>query len=500
MMKSRLLRRALLALGAATLLTPLMGSANGAAPDLAPRIYGGNPVPGSPYAVALSIFDGRLWSGICSAAMWRPRVLITNAHCVTTTGSTANAAGFTVFPPGATTIRFADYLEGQAPVNVVGVVIAPGYVNSSQAVEPNDIAVLILDADLAPGAFTRLATREEATRWAAQNAPVEHVGYGLTGPGALPQVPFSVTLPLLRYQQITPLGSTFRTAQSQTQGICPGDSGSPALVTNELGPLLLGVIAGGSGPCIPGSRGNPANVGFVAIDYLNTLNQGLSAAGYVPIPGAPQNIALQARNRDVVVRWEVPVISPGTVVDYHVIDPTGAVICTSATTSCTVSNLADGQYGFTVRARNADNEGNANPIQVETAVRISPPQQMQPPTVRRTPSGAPRVTFNTSIGDSSAVVTGYVVRDNRNKVVCRVSANPPEKAEPATRTCTPKLTKSGTYRFRVQALTEMGNSPASGSSKAIQVKPPSSPPTQRPSRPAPPSPPTPTPKPEADIS
>ena len=437
---------------------------------LEPRVYGGAPVPGNPAAVALSISDGRLWTGSCTAAMWKPRVLITNAHCVTVAGTNTFAPGFTVFPPGANAVRFANFLEGQSSVNVIGVWVPSTYVNSSQAVEPNDIAVLLLDADLAPAAFTRLATTDEVTRWAAQNVPVEHVGYGLTGPRQVTTVPNAVTLPLQAFAPNSPVGSIFRTAQSATQGICPGDSGSPVFRMNELGSILLGVIAGGRAACISESQVSPANVGFVASGYLTTLNQGLSAAGYPTIPSAPINISQSARNRDVTITWELPQISPETVLEYHVIDPNGAVVCASESTSCTIKGLPDGPYSFTVRARNAQDEGDATPAPRDRVSVIAPPQQMQPPTVRGTTRNNARIRFSTGIGQSSALVTRYIVRDNANKVVCRIDANPAGTPEPATRACTVKLEKKGLYRFRVLAQTGMGNSPISGLSNRVRVR------------------------------
>lgn len=467
---SRVLRRALIASLSAMLILAPSAAAAQTAPELRPRIYGGAPVPGSPYAVALSIFDGRAWSGICTAAMWRPRVLITNAHCVTTMGTSANAAGFTVFPPGAAAVRFSNFLQGQSTANVIGLWTPSNYVNTTQSVEPNDVAVLVLDTDLAPGAFSRLATADEAARWVQSNAPIQHVGYGSTGPGVLPQVPYAVTLPLLSYRPDGRLGSEFRTAQSQTQGICPGDSGSPAFFTGDQGAILLGVIAGGVGPCIPNSRGTPSNVGFVTIDYLTTLNQGLSAAGYPTVPGAPQSITLQARNRDVAVRWQPPVISPETIVDYHVIDAAGLVVCATTETNCTISGIPDGTVGFTVRARNSENEGDARPIAPSSRVNIAPPQQMRSPLVRKASDKSARITIRTSIGNSSAVVNRYLVRDNRGKIVCRINAASPDQVEPPRRSCTAKLAKAGTYRFRVVAETGMGATPPSAPSKPLTIR------------------------------
>jgi hypothetical protein len=463
--------RRFLPLAAAALLLSLFGvpQAN-ASESLQSRIYGGVAVPGNPTAVALSIFDGRFWSGSCTAAMWKPRLLITNAHCVTVQGSNAIAPGITVFPPGGAAVRFANFLEGQSSANVIGVWLPSTYVNSSQTVEPNDIAVLVLDTDLAPAGFTRLATTDEATRWAAQNIPVEHVGYGLTGPRVTTTVPNAITLPLLTFNANSPIGSTFRTAQNASQGICPGDSGSPVFRVNELGNLLIGVIAGGRAACISPTQSNPANVGFAASGYIPMLNEGLRSVGYPTMPSAPINISQQARNRDITVTWEPPQTSPETVIEYHVVDGNGTVVCASEATSCTISGLPDASYSFTVRARNAQDEGDATPAPLDRLSVIAPPQQMQPPTVRANERGNIRVRFLTSIGASSAAVTQYVVRNNANKVVCRIDANSDGTPEPQSRACTVKLEKKGTYRFRVLARTEMGNSPVSGLSNRVRVR------------------------------
>lgn len=434
------------------------------------RIYGGLPVPGNPAAVALSISDGRLWVGSCTAAMWKPRVLITNAHCITVSGTNSLAPGIAVFPPGGNAVRFANLLEGQSTANVIGAWLPATYVNSSQAVEPNDIAVLVLDADLGPAAFTRLATTDEGARWAAQNLAMEHVGYGLTGPRAVTTVPHAVTLPLQSFVPNSPIGAIFRTAQSAEQGICPGDSGSPVFRMNELGSFLLGVIAGGRAPCISDSQVSPANVGFAASGYIPMLNEGLRAAGYPTMPSAPTNISQQARNRDVTITWEPPQVSPETVVEYHVVDANGAVVCASQTTTCTISGLPDGSYTYTVRARNAQDEGDATPAPPERVSVVAPPQQMQAPTVRATARGNARIRFSTNIGNSSAVVNQYIVRNNANKVVCRIDANPAGTPEPRNRACTVKLEKKGMFRFRVIARTEMGNSPISGLSNRVRVR------------------------------
>ncbi|MCF8530720.1 MAG: trypsin-like serine protease, partial [Candidatus Nanopelagicales bacterium] len=73
-----------------------------------PRIYGGTPATGNPGVAALAINTGSSWSGSCSAAVWKPRILLTAAHCVTADGPTQNVAGLAVFPPGAVAIQYSN--------------------------------------------------------------------------------------------------------------------------------------------------------------------------------------------------------------------------------------------------------------------------------------------------------------------------------------------------------------------------------------------------------
>jgi hypothetical protein len=333
-------------------------------------------------------------------------------------------------------------------------------------VEPNDVAVLLLDQELAPSGFTRLATTDEMARWTVQQAPIDHVGYGLVGPGQSTNVPQATTLPLVLFDPTSRFGSVFRTAQSPTQGICSGDSGSPAYRVDPAGVLLLGVMAGGSAPCISSAATQYNNVGFFGMGYLLTLNESLRAAGRPTIPSAPQNITASARNAEVVVGWEVPTVSPETVVGYDVVDGNGAVVCAATGTTCTVAQLPDGQYQFNVRSRNAEGEGDALPGGASAEVRA--PARMSAPAVRKV-KGAPRITFRTLAGSTSAVVAAYVVRDGKGNRVCRVDLTTDRQRNVRTLNCAlPE--RPGTYRFTVTALTEMGNTPVSARSKPYRVR------------------------------
>jgi len=199
-------------------------------------------------------------------------------------------------------------------------------------------------------------------------------------------------------------------------------------------------------------------VGFSAIDYLDLVNQALVGAGYPSIPSAPTQIALQPVNNSVVVTWLAPAISPETVVGYDVVDPNGLVACTAVTLSCTVPNLPDGEHSFTVRARNAQGEGNAIPASVSAVT--ATPSQMAPPTLTKK-----LIKFTTLRGTTTAVVSQYRIVDVKGKRICTIkNFNPNAK----TLSC-PLPSKAGIYRFRVLAVTQMGQTPPSGLSVKVRV-------------------------------
>ncbi|MHB1212846.1 MAG: trypsin-like serine protease [Candidatus Nanopelagicales bacterium] len=429
------------------------------------RIYGGSATPGNPGVVALAINRGGAWVALCSAALWRPRLLLTAAHCVTNPGSGTLADGLAVFPPGAPAQVYSNTgPQGASPVRVVRWTVPDGYVNGNGRVSPHDIAVVELESDLGVPAFSRLASRFELGAWTSAQAAVDHAGYGLIGPGLTSQLPHSVSLPLLSYSPGSTLGDTFATAQDETKGMCPGDSGGPVVRTTGEGRYLIGVEVGSNSPCQSPPSPTIFNVGTAASGYLAFLNSALVGVGYAAIPGAPGQVTASGANRDVTVQWQAPALSPETVTGYDVLDESGAVVCQAQTTSCVIPAVADGQHGYAVRSRNVDGEGDADPIAAGAAVVIAPPPQMAAPRAVVSKEGVVTARFPGLSGSTTAIVDRYLVTDGKGTVLCRVLPD-----ERRMRSCR-FAPGPGTYRLRVVAQTGLGRSPVSPPSVRVRVR------------------------------
>ena len=453
--------RAVLACLAGTAL--LVGTSWAAPAHGRPAISGGTSAAGSGAVVAIATYDGRAWR-VCSAALLRPRVLVTAAHCMTRPGTNERVSKVRVFAPGARARVYSNTGPRRpSPVRVQKWWLGADIVRDS-TVRRDDVAVLLLNADLGPQAFTRIADRADLTRWRAAKVPVVHQGYGGTDTRRYSPTPQTVALPLTGLALGSSLGPTFSTASTAQQTLCTGDSGSPAFVIQGTSAYLLGTMAGAQGPCALTPREAPADLGLATIGYLPIINAAFAEAGYQQIPSAPQRVNQRARNRDVTITWTPPSVAPTAVSGYDVVDAAGTVVCQSATTSCTVSGLPDGTYAYAVRARNVEGEGDTAGGGAGALV-ASPPQPV-PPAATRLSKTRFTVTVTTIAGRTSAVVRTYLVKDQYGSTICTIPVSDPSAK---SLTC-PWAPRRGTYTLTVSADTEMGPSPTSAPSGRISVR------------------------------
>ena len=437
-----------------------------AAPAREPGVIGGEPALGFPGVVAMAVFDGKKWN-VCTAALIRPRVLMTAAHCLTKEGSSESVERVRVFRPGAKAVIYSNTgPKRPAKIRVLKWWLGPTDGPRSSIVQRNDVATVLLGGDLGPTPYTHLATQLELTAWRAQKVPLTHVGYGSAGSTRYSRIPRTVDLPFKSLALRSSFGATFSTTTTATQSVCPGDSGSPAYRTVESGAVLVGTVAGSNGSCASNVTDVPDDIGFLAVGYLDLVNAAFTEAGYLTIPSAPAVSSLVARNRDVIVTWKAPEQSPRTVVGYDVLTPDGGIVCQTDQLSCTVSGLPDGTYAYTVRSRNAEGQGDVVPVGAGAGARVASPPAPPAPTVREASKRRFTITVTTIAGRTSAVVTSYVVRDQSGVVVCTLV--PPSQA--ATTLSCPAPTRRGTYTVSVHAETQMGPSPESPPSARFTVR------------------------------
>lgn len=424
----------------------------GAAPASAePRVFGGSVVTGTPFVVGTAYVTGNSYR-ICSAALWRPRILLTAAHCVTedNTGAQLDPSRIQLTTPGGPYQVTGGGLVGRSPARVVQIITPPGFVQIGRQVVANDIAALVLDSDIGPSAVNRLASRAEIALWAVQGAPVFAAGYGRTSlSGGGGDVPAQVALPLAGIDDDF-RGSSGWVVTSRTAGsgdICSGDSGGPRWASVADGNLLAATIAGGScGQSLIGAAS------FVPITYLDVVNAALAATGNPSIPSGPSDVKSAIVGTTRTVWWSAPQTAPETVASYHVVGVDGTVACTTAALVCSAPVAALPGEGA-VRSINVQSEGDSS--------FIPEPTVLQP--------AAPRVKARrggVQIGVTAVdypQVNAYSVRTTGGKQVCRIPAD----ASPLR--CAVDV-KSGKHRYRVLAITPQGASAVSDWSRTVRVK------------------------------
>jgi len=236
-----------------------------------PRVING--VASPPYAAASVAIETS--DSYCTAGLWKPRILITAAHCVTDEENHASvtaASDLVVYPPGA------DRNAGPSPIIVTEVIVDPQWRE-----DKDDIAFLILTAPLGVPIIIRMATQDEVIALTKAGALISYVGYGLTGPSAdenstVSDVPLGVTERLDAEGDSGGIG-TFETVGDGTRGTCQGDSGGPWMtqVGSEL--LYVGPLSGGSGPPCDDPADFAWEYGAVASRHVSLINRALTSGG-----------------------------------------------------------------------------------------------------------------------------------------------------------------------------------------------------------------------------
>lgn len=249
----------------------------------------------APYVVSVTKedADGNRY-GVCSGSLIAPRIVVTAGHCVTDK-SGVTTKNVWVSPPGARWKEHSEsgkqwrILEGTTSVaesraiyeryRVVSIKITPSYNSSTNFVEDDDIAFLVLSQALPFDNKLFLPSDEETEDFIRNRLAVSIYGYGQTKfNDSLSLVPMTATM-RLDSRSVRVINSA--NLSSATSDSCSGDSGGPVIVTFGEKQYLIGVISGGthadSGPeC--SKRDGYGRYGTLITLVTKYANLGFSAA------------------------------------------------------------------------------------------------------------------------------------------------------------------------------------------------------------------------------
>ena len=210
----------------------------------------------------------------CSGALWTSRIVVTAGHCVVNAQGRVTTNAISVFAPGANT------QQSPQTISQSQIIVVDGFTKYSEYSQPDDIAFLVLAAEMSGGTITRLATTDEVAAWGRDGRLVTFLGYGRTSPnGASSPTPSRIDQPL---SPITPWPGSFSATQTSSTGICAGDSGGPVITQVGSDLVLIGINSAASGPCSPSSR--PSMTGFAPSAFPSLVRRALDATNVVALP------------------------------------------------------------------------------------------------------------------------------------------------------------------------------------------------------------------------
>jgi fibronectin type 3 domain-containing protein len=197
-----------------------------------------------------------------------------------------------------------------------------------------------------------------------------------------------------------------------------------------------------------------------AINAAGTGSSSSASASVTPatLPGAPTIGTATRGNTQVAVTWTAPASNGGdAITGYTVTSSPGGFTCTTASLSCTVTDLTNGAaYTFTVTATNTVGTGPASAASAAaTPATVPGPPTGVTPTRDNTQVS---VTWTAPASDGGSAISSYLVTSSPGSFTCTT----------ASLSCTVTgLTNGTAYTFTVSATNATGSGISSAASASV---------------------------------
>jgi len=205
---------------------------------------------------------------MCSGGVLSEYIVVTAAHCLDDESGLLSKEIW-VLPPGSVSNRDSSgaYLRDSTWISVDGTQITLTYQNSSQKVEDDDLAFLVLSKPVELKISTSIPSEDETLRLKSSNAPLRLYGYGyISDSGNSSDAPRYY---IARFDSQTPTSvKNSGYASSSESTSCQGDSGGPVLSITPTNVTVVGVITGGATSVRCGKKQNDGKY-YTLFTYLS---------------------------------------------------------------------------------------------------------------------------------------------------------------------------------------------------------------------------------------
>ena len=305
----------------------------------AQAIYNGTSALGSPYVVQVSMPDA-----LCSGTLVEPQILVTAAHCLVSNGEVVSPSDIGIFEPGV------DRSQSSIAARGYEIFYLSDFYNNTDAIEPNDIAFVVLNTAIKSSVRLKLADYETTQFLINQRVSMISFGYGRTDVDTRTSIPQKITARPLQQRRLSGFQGYERTyinyAADANGSLCPGDSGGPTIAEYKGETYLVSVHSGSRGPCSRSSEGMWGSTAIIAGEYEYLYDEAKSFLDELK-PTDASNIRINSFGLSAIITWDLASNSPVAPTGYVIEDSSSNELCRTTTNSCQV-NLKPGSNELTV--------------------------------------------------------------------------------------------------------------------------------------------------------